>query len=59
MTANGAFKVKNQQLWTGGAFRISYQMNNCFSGLLLGINFTTHVYESFHDRSFKHFQKAQ
>lgn len=49
MTVHEAFKVTNQQLWAGGAFGISYPMINCFPEPLLGINFTTHAHESFHD----------
>lgn len=57
MSVNGAFKVTNQQIcWS--AFRISYQMINCFSGPLLGISFTTHVHESFHDWSFSALSKV-
>lgn len=57
MTVNGTFKVKKLQLWTGGAFKISYQMINYFSGHLLGISFTICGYESFHDRTFSAFSK--
>jgi len=50
--------VTNQQLWTGGAVKINYQMNSWFSGSLQWRSFTAHVHESVHDLSFSGISKA-